>query len=85
MELDPQNALYQVRLGVALLDARRDDEGIAVLQAVKKSDPNLRPAQVNLTYALAGKGMYREALEQLAENNPANREMHQPARFGLRQ
>jgi TolB-like protein/predicted Ser/Thr protein kinase len=75
VELDPQNALYRIRLAVTLLDARRDDEGIAVLQAVKKSEPNMRSARINLTYALAGRGRYREALAELAENNPANREI----------
>ena len=72
VELDPQNALYRVRLGVALFDGRHDDESIAVLQQVLKSDPNMRQAQGNLVSALAAKGMYKEAVAQMAQNQPNN-------------
>jgi len=71
-ELDPLNSLYQVRLAVALLDARHDEEGIAVLQHVRRADPNDRQSQVNLVYAFAAKQMYKEALAQMAQNNPNN-------------
>jgi serine/threonine-protein kinase len=75
VDLDPQNALYQARLGLALIDGHHDDEAIAVLQGVVKANPNMRQAQGNLVWALAVKGMYREALAHMAQNQPSNPEI----------
>ncbi len=73
--LDPRNPFYQVRLGIALVDAHRDDEAIALFQQVLKGDPSFRPASVNLTFAYAGKKMYAEAFATMQQNatNPENR------------
>ncbi len=79
--LDPRNPFYQVRLGVALVDAHRDDEAIALFQQVLKGNPGFRPALVNLTFAYAGKKMYEEAfatMQQIA-TNPENRAAQQRA------
>jgi TolB-like protein len=72
VELDPQNSLYQVRLGVAFMDAHREDDAIAVLQQVLKADPGMRQAQTNLVQAFAAKRMYNEALTMMAQNNANN-------------
>jgi serine/threonine-protein kinase len=79
--LDPRNPFYQVRLGVALVDAQRDDEAIALFQQVLKGDPSFRPALVNLTFAYAGKKMYEEAFATMQQNatNPENRAAQQRA------
>jgi adenylate cyclase len=70
--LDPLNLLYKVRLGVILLNTHREDEAITVFQQVAKADPTFRPAQINLVSAFATKGMYPQALAQMALNNPNN-------------
>jgi serine/threonine-protein kinase len=72
VELDPQNALYQVRLAVAFMDAHREDDAIAVLRQVLKADPVMRQAQINLVQAFAAKRMYTEALAAMAQNNANN-------------
>ncbi len=69
-DLDPMNALYQVRLAATLTNAHREDEAIAILQRVLEAEPTQRQAQVNLVRAIAGKGMYKEALAQIALNQP---------------
>ncbi len=82
VELDPQNSLYQVRLGATLFEAHRDDDAIAVLQRVLKADPGARGAQVNLVQAFAAKRMYAEAMAMMAQNtanNPAAVEAQQRA------
>jgi serine/threonine-protein kinase len=81
--LDPRNPFYQVRLGVALVEAGRDDEAIALFQQVLKTDPAMRQASVNLTYAYARKGMDKEAFALMQRNapNPAVAEAQRQA-FG---
>lgn len=73
VELDPQNSLYQFRLGVTLLNAHRDDDGIAVLQQVLRTDPSRRGAAVQLVHALARKGMDKEAFAMMQQVNANNR------------
>jgi eukaryotic-like serine/threonine-protein kinase len=81
VELDPRNSLYRVRLAVALLDAHREDEAISVLQQVRKDDPGMRPAQINLVNAFVLKKMHKEALALMMENaaTPAIAEAQQRA------
>jgi serine/threonine-protein kinase len=68
--LDPRNPFYQFRLGVALQDAHRDDEAIGLFQQILKTDPAMRQASVNLTYAYARKGMDNEAFALMQRNAP---------------
>jgi serine/threonine-protein kinase len=81
VELDPRNSLHRVRLGVALLDAHREDEAISVLQQVSKDDPGMRQAQINLVNAFVLKKMHKEALALMMENaaTPAIAEAQQRA------
>ena len=71
-----------VRLAVAFMDARREDDAIAALQQVLKADPGMRLAQINLVQALAATRRYGEALAMMAQtnaNNPALVEAQQRA------
>jgi eukaryotic-like serine/threonine-protein kinase len=70
--MDPQNSLYKIRLAVALMDARREDDGIAVLRQILKDDPTARPASINLTYALARQGKANEAFQLMQAGNANN-------------
>ena len=61
-------------LGKTLLQARRDDEGIAVLRQTLQEDPMRQMAQINLTWALSRKKLPEETfalMQKTAANNPA--------------
>src|SRR5262245_12636549 len=77
--MDPRNPFYQVRLGNALSVAGREDEAIALLQQVRKSEPTFRPAGIQLAYAYADKGMHAEAFAVM-EQNQVNAESLQALR-----
>ena len=81
-ELDPQNSLYLAIVAKTLLQARRDAEGIAMLQEILARDPSSQMARVNLTWAFARRKMYDEAfamMQKTAANNPAAAERQRQA------
>ncbi|HJT17597.1 MAG TPA: hypothetical protein VJ853_09425, partial [Thermoanaerobaculia bacterium] len=64
VEIDPQNPFFQENLGIALSDAARYDEAVALFRNMFVADPNSYMAQDGLWDTCFLKGDTNEALRQ---------------------
>jgi TolB-like protein/Flp pilus assembly protein TadD len=66
-QLDPASAVPNAALGSILLTARQTDESIKYSQRALDLEPNSMPARINLAEAYLAKGMFQEAIQELAK------------------
>lgn len=66
-QLDPASPVPNAALGSILLTARQTDESIKYSQRALELEPNLMAARMNLAEGYLAKGMFDEAIQELAK------------------